>query len=257
MTDRLKGKVALVTGGSSGLGKATALAYGREGASVVVSARRTRMIEEVTASINDSGGKAIAVTADVSSDRDVKALIDTTVDTYGRIDVAFNNAGGGGSDGLTHEISVEDYDLTMDVNLKGLWLCMKYELPHMIEQGSGSIVNMSSSAGVMGWNEYPIYTASKWGVVGLTKAAALQYAPMGIRINAICPAYTLVESMAAEIAKDQSVETKMVSTIPLGRMGAAEEVAEAVLWLSSDDSSFCIGHALTLDGGQTTGLWKY
>ncbi len=257
MTDRLKGKVALVTGGSTGLGRATALAYGREGASVVVSARRTDMIEEVAASINGSGGKAIAVTADVASDGDVKALIDATIDTYGRIDVAFNNAGIGGADGLTHEISVEDYDQTMDINLKGLWLSMKYELPHMIEQGSGSIVNMSSSAGVMGWNEFPIYTASKWGIVGLTKAAALQYAPMGIRINAVCPAFTLVESMAAGMAEDQSLEAKMVSTIPLGRIGTAEEVAEAVVWLSSDESSFCVGHALTLDGGQTSGLWKY
>lgn len=257
MTARLKGKVALVTGGSSGLGRATALAYGREGAAVVVSARRTQMIEEVAASINEAGGKAIAVTADVSSERDVKALIDMTVKTYGRIDIAFNNAGGGGSNVLAHEISEDEYDQTMDVNVKGVWLCMKYELPHMIEQGSGSIVNMSSSAGVMGWNEYPIYTASKWAVIGLTKSTALQYAPMGIRINAVCPAFTLVEDMASQIARDPSAETKMISTIPLGRIGAAEEVAEAVVWLSSDDASFCVGHALTLDGGQTSGLWKY
>jgi NAD(P)-dependent dehydrogenase (short-subunit alcohol dehydrogenase family) len=183
-------------------------------------------------------------------------MVNTVLSTYGRIDVAFNNAGVFDPEGLVHEITEDLWDQLINTNLKGTWLCMKAELPHMLQQGCGSIINMSSTAGLAGWSDNPIYSASKHGVIGLTRSAALQYAPYGIRINAICPAFTQIEAMDAILTENPAAAEHMQSTIPLGRIGQKEEVAEAVLWLASDAASFCVGHALTLDGGQSTGLWR-
>lgn len=255
MSARLEGKIALITGGSSGLGRATAFAAAREGGAVVVAARRAGETEETARRIRESGGRATAVVADVSDERQVEALVATAVRTYGRLDVAFNNAGVFPPEGPLHEMDATIWDSIVDLNLKGIWLCMKHEIPRMLAQGAGSIVNMSSSAGLVGWKDAPIYTASKWGVLGLTRSAALQYAPAGIRINAVCPAFTRIEMFAAIAAADPEVEERMRSTIPLGRLGTMEEIAEAVVWLASDAASFCVGHGLALDGGQTAGLW--
>jgi NAD(P)-dependent dehydrogenase (short-subunit alcohol dehydrogenase family) len=256
MSGRLEGKVALVTGASSGLGKATALAFAKEGAAVVVASRREVETEATAIAIRDAGGRAIAVPTDVSSPPQVEAMVDAAISNYGRLDVAFNNAGVFDPEGFVHEAKEDLWDRLIDINLKGTWLCMKSELPHMLEQGGGSIINMSSSAGLAGWSDNPIYSASKHGVIGLTRSAALQYAPAGIRINVVCPAFTQIEAMEAVLAENPDAENDMKATIPLGRMGHKEETAEAVLWLASDASSFCVGHALALDGGQTIGLWR-
>ena len=256
MAGRLEGKTALVTGASSGLGKMTALKFASEGAAVVVAARREAETEATAQLIRDEGGRAVAVPTDVSSAAQVEAMVAKAIDTYGRIDVAFNNAGISLARGPVHEAREEDWDRLFDVNLKGTWLCMKYELPHMLDAGGGSIVNMASSAGLVGWSESPLYSASKHGVVGLTKSAALHYAPLGIRINVVCPAFTLIERMEERAAADPSALEPLEATIPLGRIGQAHEIAEAVTWLASDASSFCVGNAIALDGGQTIGLWR-
>ncbi|MEP7214845.1 MAG: glucose 1-dehydrogenase [Anaerolineaceae bacterium] len=255
MTGRLEGKVALVTGASSGIGKATAFAFAREGASLVVAARREAETEAVARAIREGGGRAIAVATDVSSEPQVRALVESAVRTYGRLDIAVNNAGIFGAEGPVHEVSAEYWDSIIGTNLKGTWLGMKHEIAAMLEQGGGSIVNMASTAGLAGWADAPLYAASKFGVVGLTKSAALQYAASGVRINAVCPAFTMIESLDTLFAMAPEAVQRLQSTIPLGRIATMEEVAEAVLWLSSDASSFCIGHALVVDGGQTIGLW--
>ncbi|MEE9278921.1 MAG: glucose 1-dehydrogenase [Myxococcota bacterium] len=255
MPGRLEGKVALVTGASSGLGKATALKFAREGAAVVVAARRSAETEATAQMIRDGGGRAIAVPTDVSCPGQVEAMVATAVSTYGRLDLAFNNAGVFGPEGPIHEAPEEQWDSLIDINLKGTWLCMKYELPHMLAQGSGSIVNMASSAGLTGWSDGPLYSASKHGVIGLTKSAALQYAPAGIRINVVCPAFTWIEAFGEILAADPNADSPLKATIPLGRIGQMNEIAEAATWLGSDAASFCVGHALALDGGQTIGLW--
>jgi NAD(P)-dependent dehydrogenase (short-subunit alcohol dehydrogenase family) len=253
---RLEGKTALVTGASSGLGKATALKFAREGAAVVIAARREAETEATAQMIRDEGGRAIAVPTDVSSPAQVQAMVATAISTFGRLDLAFNNAGVFGVEGLIHEAPEEQWDALMDINLKGTWLCMKYEIPQMLAQGSGSIVNMASSAGLTGWSDGALYSASKHGIVGLTRSAALQYAPSGIRINVVCPAFTWIESFGEILAADSNADAPLRATIPLGRIGQMHEIAEAVTWLGSDAASFCVGHALTLDGGQTVGLWR-
>lgn len=256
MAQRLDGKVALVTGASSGLGKATALAFAAEGAAVVVASRRQAETEATAQLIREQGGDAQAVPTDVTSPDGVTALVDETVNRFGRLDVAFNNAGVFPPEALVHEIPEEQWDALIDTNLKGTWLCMRAELTQMVKQGSGTIVNMASSAAVMGWADSPVYAASKHGVIGLTKSAALQYAPMGIRINAVCPAFTRIEAMAAALEADPGAGAALQATIPLGRVGEMRETAEAAVWLASDASSFTVGHALVLDGGQTLGLWS-
>jgi len=256
MSGRLEGKIALVTGASSGLGRATALLFAGEGAAVVVAARREAETEATARMIRDEGGRALAVPADVTSAEQVRSLVDETVRVNGRLDVAFNNAGIFGNEGEVHEVTEERWDALVDTNLKGTWLCMKYELSQMVAAGRGSIVNMASSAGLAGWSDAPVYTATKHGIIGLTRSAALQYAPRGIRVNAVCPAFTSIEGVAEALATNPDADAPMRETIPLGRIGSMDEVAEAVVWLSSDAASFCVGHALVLDGGQTSGLWR-
>jgi NAD(P)-dependent dehydrogenase (short-subunit alcohol dehydrogenase family) len=244
----LEGKVALVTGGSSGIGRASALLFAREGARVVVADLNVSGGEETERMIEESGGKAIFVKADVSKASDVEALIGKAVDTYGRLDCAFNNAGTAVGGGPIHDSTEENWDYVMGINLKGVWLCMKYEIRQMLKQGGGAIVNTSSVMGLVGHIDKPIYAASKHGVVGLTKSVALQYAKNGIRVNAVCPGWVRTPMTEGRL-NDPEARARMVEMEPIGRVGKPEEVAEAVVWLCSDAASFVTGHTMAVDGG--------
>jgi NAD(P)-dependent dehydrogenase (short-subunit alcohol dehydrogenase family) len=250
MAQRLDGKVALVTGGGSGIGRATALAFAKEGARVVVSDIDSDSGQATVAEIESSGGQSIFVLADVAQKTDVEAMINKTIDAYGQLDCAFNNAGIEGQVGTPISDADEDaWDKVVDVNLKGVWLCMKYELAQMLKQGGGTIVNTASVAGLVGGTFGAAYHASKHGVVGLTKAGAIEYGKSGIRVNAVCPGVIRTE-MAERILKDnQSVESAITLSHPIGRLGTADEVAETVVWLCSESASFVTGQALAVDGG--------
>jgi len=246
------GKVALVTGGGSGIGRATALAFAREGAQVVIGNRNVQRGEETVQMIRDAGGKASFRRTDVSIAANVEALVDHAVATYGRLDIAFNNAGTEGDMQPTLVDQTEaNFDAVMDINVKGVWLSMKYEIPPMLEQGGGAIVNCSSVAGVIGFPGIGIYVASKHAVIGLTKTAALEYSAQGIRINAVNPAVIDTE-MVDRLTDGMNMKKDDLTTFhPIGRIGRVEEVAEAVLWLCSGKSSFVTGHSLIIDGGFT------
>ena len=246
------GKVALVTGGGSGIGRATALAFAREGARVVIGNRNVQRGEETVQMIRDAGGKASFRRTDVVVAADVKALVDHAMATYGRLDIAFNNAGIEGDMQPTLVDQTEaNFDAVMDINVKGVWLSMKYEIPPMLQQGGGAIVNCSSVAGVIGFPGIGIYVASKHAVIGLTKTAALEYSAQGIRINAVNPAVIDTE-MVDRLTDGMNMKKDDLTTFhPIGRIGRVEEVAEAVLWLCSSKSSFVTGHSLIIDGGFT------
>ena len=250
MAGRLDGKVALVTGGGSGIGRASALAFAREGARVVVVDIDTEQGQATVDTIESAGSQAMFVRADVSQRADVEAMINRTVEVYGQLDCAFNNAGIEGTVGIPISDYCEDtWDRVIDINLKGVWLCMKYELSHMLKQGGGTIVNTASVAGLVGGTFGSAYYASKHGVVGLTKAAAIEYGNSAIRVNAVCPGVIRTE-MAERLIKDkQNIESSVTSLHPLGRLGTPDEVAETVVWLSSDAASFITGQALAIDGG--------
>lgn len=253
MAGTLAGKVALVTGGSTGIGKASSLTFAREGAKVVVSDVNVHGGEETVRLIGESGGEAIFVKADVLLAAEVEALVKKVVGTYGRLDCAFNNAGIAGTIGAsTHEYPDESWDRVIGINLKGVWLCMRYELPQMLKQGGGAIVNTASIWGLVGAPGASAYVASKHGVVGLTRAAALEYAPQGIRINAVNPGTIRTPILDPFIAAIPEFESLMTARHPIGRIGMPEEVAEAVVWLCSDAASFVIGQNLPVDGGYTT-----
>ena len=255
MAGRLEGRVALVTGAGSGIGKASALAFAREGAKVVVSDVAAESGEETVRFIQDAGGEAIFVKADVSKAAEVEALVSKAVEAYGRLDCAYNNAGILESPSVpTHEYPEETWDRTIGINLKGVWLCMKYEVPQMLKQGSGAIVNTSSIWGLVGAGGFSAYVASKHGVAGLTKTAALEYAKAGIRVNAVNPGVIDTPmargSIGAISGGDPQVEARIIAQMePVGRMGTPDEVAEAVVWLCSDAASFVTGHTMTVDGG--------
>ncbi|MCX2982021.1 SDR family oxidoreductase [Halieaceae bacterium IMCC14734] len=255
MTKSLQGKVAIVTGGNAGIGRATARLFAAEGAKTVVCARRIEEGEQTVRDIVDAGGIATFIQADVSKAADVKALIDQTVHLYGRVDCLFSNAGISGNPGTPIvDLEEEEWDQVININLKGVWLGMKYVIPVMQQNGGGSIINMSSIYGLMGSHlQMPAYTASKHGVIGLTKSGARDYAPDNIRINAICPAYIHTEMVDGPMAADPQLATTIMGLHPIGRLGTVEEIAEAVLWLASDKSSFVTGHSLTADGGLTLG----
>lgn len=245
----LQDKVALVTGGTSGIGRATAIAYAQQQAKVVVVGRRMDEGEETVRLIKDAGGEAIFVQADVTKEADVKAMIDKTVDVFGRLDIAFNNAGMVGENPSLTEQTEAEYDRMMNVNVKGVWLSMKYEIAQMLKQGSGAIVNTASANGVVALPGVPLYTASKHAVVGLTKAAALQYAKAGIRINVVAPAAIETDMFEAATGGQDEAKAYITGLHPIGRIGTPLEVANAVLFLSSDMASFTTGETLMVDGG--------
>jgi NAD(P)-dependent dehydrogenase (short-subunit alcohol dehydrogenase family) len=240
-------KVALITGGSFGIGKATAIAFASRGAKVVIA----DWVEdkETLNAITSSGGNAIFVKCDVSKEADVKNLIDKTVAKFGRLDYAFNNAGIEGASAPTQDCTEENWERTIGVNLKGTWLCMKYEIPQMLKQGKGAIVNNASIAGLVGFQGIPAYVASKHGVIGLTKNAALENAKSGIRVNVVCPGVIKTPMIDRFTGKQKEVEKQFESMEPVGRMGQPQEVAEAVIWLCSEGASFVTGHSLVVDGG--------
>jgi NAD(P)-dependent dehydrogenase (short-subunit alcohol dehydrogenase family) len=245
------GKVALVTGGGSGIGRATALAFAREGAQVVIGNRNVQRGEETVSMIRDAGGTASFRRTDVLVAADIEALVDHGVSKYGGLDLAFNNAGMEGDVRPLVEQTETNYDAVMDINVKGVWLSMKYEIPRILERGGGAIVNCASVAGLIGFPGIGIYVASKHAVIGLTKNAALEYSAQGIRINAVNPAVIDTE-MADRVAVGANLKKEDLSTLhPIGRIGQVEEVANAVLWLCSPKSSFVTGHSLILDGGFT------
>ena len=254
MTTELKGKVALVTGGTSGIGRDTALLFAKAGARVVVAGRREPEGNETVELIRTAGGDGLFVKADISKAAEVDALIQNAVERFGRLDIAFNNAGIEGAWVPIVRQSEEDWNRTIDVNLKGVWLCLKYEIRQMLRQGSGgAIVNMASITGLIGSVGAAAYSASKHGVIGLTKTAALENAKNGIRINAVCPGFTETP-MADRIFRVPQVHKYVLSCHPIGRLGKPGEIAEAVLWMCSDRASFMTGQSLILDGGFLAGL---
>src|SRR3954447_21035385 len=246
------GKVAFVTGAANGIGRATALAFAREGASVVVADVSEAGNQETARMIEELGGRALAVRCDVTQVTDVKAALDETVEAFGRLDFAFNNAGiEPRKPAPTAEYDEEEWDRIFDINLRGVFLCMKHEIPLILKHGGGAIVNTSSGAGVIGIKGSPAYTAAKHGVIGLTRAAALDYAAQNLRINAICPGYIETPMMDRFTGGTTEGRAKVVAEEPAGRMGKPEEIAAAVIWLCSDAAAFMIGHAMVIDGGQT------
>ncbi|NOT57763.1 MAG: SDR family oxidoreductase [Deltaproteobacteria bacterium] len=251
MANWFTGKVALVTGGSSGIGRASALAFAREGAKVVVADVTVEGGEETVALIKKAGGDALFVKADVAKAAEVEALINKTVATYGRLDCAHNNAGIEGPGATTVDYKEEAFDRVLAINLKGVWLCMKYEIPQMLKVGAGAIVNTASTAGLVGYPRGSAYVASKHGVVGLTKTAALEYAKTGVRVNAVCPGAVDTPMMGRITGHKAERAARMASSEPIGRMSAPAEIAEAVVWLCSDSASFVTGLAMAVDGGIT------
>jgi NAD(P)-dependent dehydrogenase (short-subunit alcohol dehydrogenase family) len=253
----LKDKVALVTGGTSGIGRATAIAFGAAGAKVVFSGRRDAEGETTSAMIRETGAECLFVRSDVSSEPEVKALIEKTVATYGRLDFAFNNAGFGTLPQPLHEQSVEDFDSMMATNLRGVFLCMKYEIQQMLTQGAGVIINNSSVAGLIGIPGMGPYTGSKYAVMGLTRSAALDYAKQGIRINAVNPGYirgteVVTSKSLQEIGMTlEQFDSMVSSSIPMGHRGQPEEIAATVVFLCSDAASYITGQPLAIDGGVT------
>ena len=246
-----EGKVALVTGGGSGIGRATALAFARDSARVVIGNRNVQRGEETVSMIRAAGGTASFRRTDILVAADIEALVKHAVSEYGGLDLAFNNAGIEGEPRPLAEQTEANYDAVMDINVKGVWLSMKYEIPRMLDQGGGAIVNCASVAGVIGFPGIGIYSASKHAVIGLTKAAALEYSAQGIRVNAVNPAVIDTE-MVDRLADGMNMKKDDLTTFhPIGRLGRVEEVAEAVLWLCSEKASFVTGHSLMVDGGFT------
>lgn len=240
-------KVAIVTGGSFGIGRAAAVAFARRGARVVIADRVEDA--ETLHLIRSAGGEALFVTCDVSRAVEVSAMVEQAVEKFGRLDFAFNNAGVEGLTAPVAECTEENWNKTIDVNLKGVWLCMKHEIPHMLRQGRGAIVNNASVAGLVGFPGLPAYVASKHGIIGLTKNAALENAKSGIRVNAVCPGVIKTPMIDRVTGKNKEVEKRFMSMEPVGRLGQPEEVAEAVVWLCSEAASFITGAALPVDGG--------
>jgi NAD(P)-dependent dehydrogenase (short-subunit alcohol dehydrogenase family) len=245
------GKVAFVTGGGTGIGRAAALAFAREGANVVVADISEQGNQETARMIEAAGSRAIAVHCNVARSEDVKAALDNAVQTFGRLDFAFNNAGVEQPLSLAADISEEEWERIINIDLRSVFLCMKHEIPLMLKQNAGVIVNTSSGAGVKGIAGQAAYCAAKFGIVGLTKAAALDYAKSGIRINAVCPGIIETPMMGRFSGGTPEGRERVIDLEPVGRMGKPEEIAAAVLWLCSDAAAFVVGHALVIDGGQT------
>ncbi|MFO1446228.1 SDR family oxidoreductase [Bacillus sp. Bva_UNVM-123] len=244
---RLHEKVAIITGGTFGIGESTALLFAKEGAKVVIAARNMEKGENVVNRIKEQGGEAIFVQTDVSNEEDVANLVRETVDTYGKLDILFANAGVG-SMGDIHETSVEDWNRMISIDLTGVFLCSKFAIPEMLRNGGGSIINCASILGHVGQPSVSAYAAAKGGVVNMTRSAAVTYAHKGIRINAVCPGY-IDTPMLKDL--DEATKEHLISLHPIGRLGKPEEIANAVLFLASDESSFITGANLLVDGGYT------
>lgn len=249
MTDCLAGKTALVTGGASGIGRAAALAYARAGAKVLVADVDLEGADETVSFMGGLAGTGLSISSDVSRGDEVERMVNAAVDAWGQLDCAFNNAGIQGELAQTAACTEENWDQITGVNLKGVWLCMKYEILQMLKQGSGAIVNNASNFGVVGSNGMPAYSASKHGVLGLTKTAAIEYAERGVRINAVCPGPVQTPLVDKIIAKQPEIVDAITEREPIGRMGQPDEIAGAVVWLCSAEASFVIGAVLAVDGG--------
>lgn len=249
MAQQFSGKVALVIGGASGLGQVSAIELAKQGARVAVADVAVREGKATVERIASAGGRAMFIKADATKSKEVKAMVRKTVKTFGRLDFALNNAGIDGVRARTADYPEEVWHQVVSLNLTGVFLCMKFELPVMVRQGSGVIINMSSVAGVTGFLGHAAYAASKHGVIGLTKTAAIEYAKAGIRVNAICPAYTHTPMLTRMLARNPDLEAKLVARVPMRRLGTAEEIAQAVIYLFSDAAAFITGHSLVMDGG--------
>jgi len=253
-TQSFSGKVAFVTGGGSGIGRATAVAFAKEGAKVAIGYVTEEHAQGTRQLVEQAGGKAIAVKCDVSKDEEVKRAIEKTVQVFGRLDFAFNNAGVMQHRVDTAEITTEEWDRVLGVNLRGVFSCMRYEIPQMLKQGGGAIVNNSSIGGVVGNPGLSAYHAAKHGVIGLTRTAAIEYCTKGININAVCPG-TINTPLAQSLAGSKTLDPKALDPLlvetPIKRPGTPEEVASAVIWLCSPGAGFVVGHAMLVDGGYT------
>lgn len=251
MDSSFQNKVGFVTGAANGIGRATALAFAREGAKVLVADVSEQGNEETVRMIEKLGSSALAVRCDVSQAGQVEAALDKTIQSFGRLDFAFNNAGVEQPITATTDITEDEWDRIARINLRGVFLCMKYELPLLLKNGGGVIVNTSSGAGVKGIKGQAAYCAAKHGVIGLTKAAALDYAQSNIRVNAVCPGIIATPMMQRFTGGTREGEQRVIAQEPVGRMGTPEEIAAAVVWLCSDAAAFVVGHAMVIDGGQT------
>jgi NAD(P)-dependent dehydrogenase (short-subunit alcohol dehydrogenase family) len=251
MSPSLAGRAGIVTGGGSGLGRATALELAAAGARVVVADRNGDAADGVVGEILAAGGEAVGLAADVTEPEACVAIVSTCVDAYGRLDLAVNNAGTTGTPGSVIDYPLDAWRATMAVNLDGVFFSLRAELAVMIPAGSGAIVNVASGAGLVGFAGLPAYVASKHGVVGLTRSAAIECAPRGVRVNCVCPGSARTPMLEGFMGGDPKMERAMAAAAPIGRLATPEEIAHAIVWLCTDDASFMVGHALAVDGGAT------
>lgn len=245
----LAGRVALVTGAASGIGAATARAFAREGVAVLLTDTQVALGEEVTGDLVAKGARANFMKCDMRDERDIAAAVGLAVEEFGGLHIAFNNAGIEGAQAPTAECTIDNWDQVINVNLRGVWLCMKHEIPAMLASGGGSIVNCASIAGIVGFPNIPAYVASKHGVIGLTKTAALEYATQNIRVNAVCPGVIQTPMIERFVKDNPDARAGLTAGEPMARVGTPDEIASAVLWLSGSGASFATGHALVVDGG--------